>query len=64
MKYKINHKSNSNTEFVYHSQDTLDINSIENNLDKIIFEKMGLILNQQNKIENSNKSPKFFQPEK
>ena len=59
MEYKIRNKSNRKTKDIYHSQDMIDINSIENNLDKIIFEKMDIILNQQ-KIENSIRNTKYL----
>ena len=59
MEYKIRNKSNRKTKDIIHSQDMIDINSIENNLDKIIFEKMDIILNQQ-KIENSIRNTKYL----
>ena len=59
MKYKIRNKSNRKTKDIIHSQDMIDINSIENNLDKIIFEKMDIILNQQ-KIENNIRNTKYL----
>ena len=59
MNYKIRNKSNRKTKDIYHSQDMIDINSMENNLDKIIFEKMDIILNQQ-KIENNIRNTKYL----
>ena len=54
-------KNKQNTHYFYHSQDKIDINSIENNLDLIIYQKMDLILNQKIKEkENKAKSQKSF----
>ena len=54
-------KNKQNTHYFYRSQDKSDINSIENNLDLIIYQKMDLILNQKIKEkekENKSKSQK------
>ena len=54
-------KNKQNTHYFYHSQDKSNINSIENNLDLIIYQKMDLILNQKIKEkENKAKSQKSF----
>ena len=51
-------KSKQNTNYVCRSQDKKDINSIENNLDLIIYQKMDLILNQE-KIKEKEKVKKL-----
>ena len=69
MRYRLKNKTNiSNISKISvnnccFSQDMKDVNSIESNLDKIIFEKMDIILNPQN-MGNRIKSPKFFTPRK
>ena len=70
MRYRLKNKANisnknkiSDNNFCF-SQDIKDINSIESNLDEIIFQKMDMILNQQKNLENRIKSPKFFTPRK
>ena len=70
MRYRLKNKANiSNKNKISDnnccfSQDIKDINSIESNLDEIIFQKMDMILNQQKNMENRIKSPKFFTPKK
>ena len=61
MKYRINIKPKRN--IVFHSQDLPDLNSKENDLENLIFQKMDLILNQQ-KFERMTKSPKYVRPRK
>ena len=51
-------KNKQNTNYVCRSQDKKDINSIENNLDLIIYQKMDLILNQE-KIKEKEKVKKL-----
>ena len=58
---KISEISDNNCCF---SQDIKDNNPIDSNLDRIIFQKMDMILNPHKNMENRIKSPKFFTPKK
>ena len=51
-------KSKQNTNYICRSQDKKDKNSMENNLDLIIYQKMDLILNQE-KIKEREKVKKL-----